>query len=101
MADQTELAAAVDQLARDMIANNIAGMMPMFTPQGLMQALALQGGEESAEGSDDYEVTAAKGNWGNRYHIRFRGDDGEGGIYTDWLEVDGEWKVDGIGRIEG
>lgn len=101
MADQTELAAAVDQLARDMIANNIAGMMPMFTPQGLMQALALQGGEESAEGSDDYEVTAAKGNRGNRYHIHFRGDDGEGGIYTDWLEVDGEWKVDGIGRIEG
>lgn len=101
MADQTELAAAVDQLARDMIANNIAGMMPMFTPQGLMQALALQGGEESAEGSDDYEVTVAEGNQGNRYHIRFRGDDGEGGIYTDWLEVDGEWKVDGIGRIEG
>lgn len=100
MADQTELAAAVDQLARDMIANNIAGMMPMFTPQGLMQALALQGGEESAEGSGDYEVTAAEGNQGNRYHIRFRGDDGEGGIYTDWLEVDGEWKVDGIGRIE-
>ena len=97
MADQTELAAAVDQLARDMIANNIAGMMPMFTPQGLMQALALQGGEESAEGSDDYEVAAAEG---NRYHIRFRGDDGEGGIYTDWVEIDDAWKVDGIGRLE-
>lgn len=100
MADQTTLAEAVDQLARDMIANNIAGMMPMFTPQGLMQALALQGGEQSAEGSDAYEVTPVEGAEGNRYEIRFSGEDGEGGIYTDWVEIDETWKVDAIGRLE-
>ena len=100
MADQTTLAEAVDQLARDMIANNIAGMMPMFTPQGLMQALALQGGEQSAEGSDAYEVTPVEAAEGNRYEIRFRGEDGEGGIYTVWVEIDESWKVDAIGRLE-
>ena len=92
-----ELSEAVDQLAQNLVANNIAGLMPMFTPQGLMQALALQTGEDSAEGSDDYEV---RDQGGNRFHIWFRGDDGEGGIYTEWVEVDEAWKVDAIGRLE-
>lgn len=91
-----ELSEAADQLARNLIANNIAALMPSFTPQGLIQALALQAQPDSAEGSDEYELSRQEG---DRYHIWFRGDDGEGGIYTDWLEVDGIWKVDGIGRL--
>lgn len=93
MADLRE---TVEQLAEALVANNIALLMPMFTPQGLMQALALQSGEASAEGSDAYELRPQEG---NRYEIWFQGDDGGGGIYTDWLEVNGEWKVDGIGRL--
>ena len=93
MADLQE---TVEQLAEALVANNIALLMPMFTPQGLMQALALQTGESSAEGSDSYELRPQEG---NRYEIWFKGEDGEGGIYTDWLELDGEWKVDGIGRL--
>ena len=93
MADLRE---TVEQLAEALVANNIALLMPMFTPQGLMQALALQSGESSAEGSDSYELRPKEG---NRYEIWFKGEDGEGGIYTDWLELDGEWKVDGIGRL--
>ena len=93
MADLQE---TVEQLAEALVANNIALLMPMFTPQGLMQALALQTGESSAEGSDSYELRPQEG---NRYEIWFKGEDGEGGIYTDWLKLDGEWKVDGIGRL--
>ena len=94
MADLSE---TVERLAQHLIADNIAALMPMFTPQGLIQALALQAQPESAEGSDEYELRPQDG---NRYHIWFSGDDGEGGIYTDWLEVDGIWKVNAIGRLD-
>ena len=92
-----ELSDAVDQLAQNLIANNIAALMPSFTPQGLMQALVMQAQPDSAEGSDEYEITP-EGD--DRFRIWFRGDDGEGAIYTEWQEVDGVWKVNAIGRLE-
>lgn len=92
-----DLAEIIDQFARDLIANNIAGLMPVFTPVGIGQAMALQAQPDSAQGSDEYEI-ADQG--GDLYHITFRGDDGEGTIYTQWVEDELGWKIDAIGRVE-
>ena len=97
MTESTELLQIADQFAQDLVANNIAGLMPVFTPAGIGQAMALQAQPDSAEGSDEYEI-ADQG--GNLLHITFRGDDGDGTIFTQWVEVEGAWKVDGIGRVE-
>ena len=97
MSESADLLHTADQFAQDLIANNIAGLMPRFTPVGIGQAMALQTQPDSAEGSDEYEI-ADQGD--NLLHITFRGDDGEGTIYTQWVEVEGLWKVDAIGRLE-
>ena len=97
MSDHADLLQTADQFARYLIDDNIAGLMPMFTPVGIVQGMALQAQPDSAEGSDEYEI-ADQGD--NLLHITFRGDDGEGIVYTQWVEVDGVWKIDGIGRVE-
>ncbi len=97
MADAADLLQVADQFAQDLVANNIAALMPMFTPVGIGQAMALQAQPDSAEGSDEYEI-ADQGD--HLLHITFRGDDGEGTIYTQWVEVEGLWKVDAIGRLD-
>ncbi len=97
MTDSADLLQTADQFAQDLVANNIAGLMPVFTPVGIGQAMALQAQPDSAQGSDEYEI-ADQGD--NLLHITFRGDDGEGTIFTQWIEVEGLWKVDGIGRVE-
>ena len=97
MPDAADLLQTADQFARDLIANNVAGLMPVFTPVGIGQAMALQAQPDSAQGSSEYEISD-QGE--NLLHITFRGDDGEGTIFTQWVEVEGVWKVDGIGRVE-
>ena len=97
MADATDLLQTADQFAQHLVANNIGALMPMFTPVGIGQAMALQAQPDSAEGSDAYEID----DQGDQLlHITFRGDDGEGTIFTQWVEVEGVWKVDGIGRVD-
>lgn len=97
MTEAADLIQVADQFAQDLVANNIAALMPMFTPVGIGQAMALQAQPDSAEGSDEYAISD-QGD--NLLHITFRGDDGEGTIYTQWVEVEGLWKVDAIGRVE-
>ncbi len=97
MTASVNLLEIADQFARDLVANNVAGLMPVFTPVGIGQAMALQAQPDSATGSSSYEI-ADHGD--NLLHITFRDDDGDGTIYTQWIEVEGAWKVDGIGRVE-
>ena len=97
MTQPADLMQTADQFAQDLIANNIAGLMPVFTPLGIGQAMALQAQPDSAAGSTDYGIDD-QGD--NLLHITFRGDDGEGTVFTQWIEVEGVWKVDGIGRVE-
>lgn len=94
--DAADLPGVVDQFAQHLIANNVAALMPMFTPQGLMQAMALQSQPDSAQGSTSYVVEPQGG---DRYEILFRGDDGEGGITTAWVAEGGFWKVSEIARL--
>lgn len=96
MVTSPDLLEAADQFARDLVDDNIAGLLPMFTPIGLIQGLALQAQPDSAEGSDEYEIVDQGG---DLLHITFRGDDGQGTISTQWVHVDGRWKVDAIERV--
>lgn len=100
MTESTSLMETADQFAKDLIANNIAGLMPVFTPAGIGQAMALQAQPGSAEGSESYEIDD-QGD--NLLHITFRGPEsagGDGTIFAQWVEVEGLWKVDAIGRVE-
>ncbi len=97
MTDSADLLQIADQFAQDLVSNNIAGLMPIFTPVGIGQAMALQAQPDSAEGSDEYEISD-QGD--NLLHITFKGDDGEGTIFTQWVEGPMGWQVDAIGRVE-
>lgn len=100
MAEAADLMQVADQFAQDLVANNIAALMPMFTPVGIGQAMALQAQPDSAEGSESYEI---EDQGDNLLHITFRGPEsagGDGTIFTQWVEVEGLWKVDAIGRVD-
>lgn len=100
MTESASLMETADQFAKDLIANNIAGLMPVFTPVGIGQAMALQAQPGSAEGSESFEIDD-QGD--NLLHITFRGPEsagGDGTIFTQWVEVEGLWKVDAIGRVD-
>lgn len=100
MSESASLMETADQFAKDLIANNIAGLMPVFTPVGIGQAMALQAQPGSAEGSESFEIDD-QGD--NMLHITFRGPEsagGDGTIFTQWVEVEGLWKVDAIGRVD-
>lgn len=90
---------ALDQFATDIMANNIAALMPVFTPVGMGKALAMQSqtaADGGATGATSFE-TSDQGD--NLIHITFKADDGEGTIYTQWVEVEGVWKVDDMGAV--
>lgn len=96
-----ELSESAEQFAKDIIANNIAGLMLAFTPVGMGKAMAMQGqggGAGAAQGSSGYEI-ADQGD--GLIHITFTGDDGDGTIFTQWVDVEGVWKVDDMGAVEG
>ena len=100
MTEAADLLQTADQFAQELIANNIAGLMPVFTPVGIGQAMALQAQPGSAEGSESYEI---EDQGDNLLHITFRGPEsagGDGTIFTQWVEVEGLWKVDAIGRVD-
>ncbi len=99
MSESSDLMQTADQFAQDLIANNIAGLMPRFTPVGIGQAMAMQQQPDgrSPQGSTSYEVSD-QGE--NLLHITFRGDDGDGAIFTQWVEGAMGWQVDAIGRVD-
>ena len=102
MSATAELLEAADGFAQNLITNNVAELMLVFTPVGINQAMAMQADPNagSAAGSESFEI---EDQGENRLHITFRGPESEGGdgtIFTQWVEVEGVWKVDDIGRVE-
>ena len=91
------LQAAADQLARDIIANNLMALMKVFTPKGMTKALAVQAQTGGAEDATGYEIDE-RGD--NVVHITFRAPDGDGTIVTHWVEKGGSWKVDDMHTTE-
>jgi len=96
-----ELKDVADQFAKDLVAQNIAGLMMAFTPTGMGQAMALQS-QMAAAGPQPAGTPEISLNMNGQ-----EGDDhlvdivmSAGGdartISTRWKDVAGAWKVDGI-----
>lgn len=96
-----ELQEAADQFAKDLIGQNIAGLMMAFTPNGMGKAMAMQTQMQATgpqQPSTGYEVQL-KGEDGEDHlvDIVMKNAEGEGVIATRWKDVAGAWKVDDIG----
>ncbi len=99
MADLKE---AAEQFAKDLVNQNIAGLMMAFTPNGMGQAMALQSQMQAAGGPQPtgtptvtVEVQGQEGD-DHLVDIVMSSDAGTRTIATRWKDVAGSWKVDGI-----
>ena len=97
MADLKESA---EQFGRDLMNQNIAGLMMAFTPNGMTQAMALQGqmaGQPQPTGTPTLNVEVG-GQEGEDHLVDLvmSSDAGSRTIATRWKEIAGAWKVDGI-----
>jgi hypothetical protein len=96
-----ELKDVADQFAKDLIAQNIAGLMMAFTPAGMGKAMAMQsqmqasGQPQGASTGYDVQVKGQEGD-DTLVDIVMKTADGEGVITTKWKDVAGSWKVDDI-----
>ncbi|MBK6318437.1 MAG: hypothetical protein IPI85_16910 [Dehalococcoidia bacterium] len=99
-----ELKDSAEQFGKDLMNQNLAGLMMAFTPNGMGQAMALQsqmaGGpqpsgaptlkiEMGAVEGEDHLVDLVMGSEGNAETVT---------VATRWKDVAGAWKVDGISR---
>ncbi len=94
-----ELKEAADQFARDLAAQNIAGLMMAFTPNGMMKAMAMQGqmqaaGPQPPATGFDVNVTSP-----TTVEVVLKNATGEATILTTWVEdpATSAWKVDDMG----
>ena len=99
-----ELNETAEQFAKDLVAQNIAGLMMSFTPEGMGKAMAMQAAVQ-ARGpqppSTGFELKLA-GQEGDDHlvDIVMKNAEGEGIIATKWRDVAGAWKVNDIGLKE-
>ncbi|MBI2765245.1 MAG: hypothetical protein HYX53_04945 [Chloroflexi bacterium] len=99
-----ELKDTAEQFAKDLVAQNIAGLMMAFTPAGMGKAMALQA-QRAAAGTPapttGFEVVV-QGQEGDDHliDIIMKSADGEGIIATRWKDVAGAWKVDDMAMKE-
>jgi hypothetical protein len=95
-----ELKDAADQFAKDLLAQNLAGLMVAFTPNGMGQAMALQSQMQGGPaGGEAPTVTInVQGQEGDDHLVDIvMGAGGESRtIATRWKDIAGSWKVDGI-----
>ncbi|MCA9830540.1 MAG: hypothetical protein R3B97_11960 [Dehalococcoidia bacterium] len=93
-----ELKEAADRFAKDLMAQNIAGLMLAFTPAGMMKAMAMQG-QMAAAGPQPpptgYEVTV---DGEDSALVVLKNSNGEAKISTKWMldPATSTWKVDDI-----
>jgi len=95
-----ELKDAADQFAKDLVAQNIAGLMMAFTPNGMGKAMAMQAQMQAAgpqAPTTGFEIQLG-GQEGEDHlvDIVMKNANGEGVIATKWKDVAGAWKVDDI-----
>jgi len=97
-----ELKDSAQQFAQDLINQNIAGLMMAFTPNGMTQAMALQGqmaAQPQPTGTPKVEVNVV-GQEGDDHVVDLvmsaEGSSDSRVITTRWKDVAGAWKVDGI-----
>lgn len=98
--NMADLAAAADQFAKDLSAQNIGGLMVAFTPNGMGQAMALQAqmaasGPPPGNAEVTIELCGTEGAL-SLVDIIFSSSETSRTMATKWLDVAGAWKVDGI-----
>lgn len=83
------------------MAQNIAGLMMVFTPEGMSKAMAMQaqlaGQPQKPATGFEVRVGEAEGD-DTPVEIHFQNEDGGRAIATKWREVGGSWKVNDIGQ---
>ncbi len=95
-----DLQATAEQFARDLIAQNVGGLMMVFTPNGMMQAMALQqqlamqGGQPQATGSK-VELLGKDGD-DSLAEVTLLGAGAAVTLSTRWKEDATGWKIDQI-----
>ncbi|MGE5595775.1 MAG: hypothetical protein ACM3S1_07030 [Hyphomicrobiales bacterium] len=92
-----ELKDTAEQFAKDLMNQNIAGLMMAFTPEGMGKAMALQQQQQAAgpqPPATGVEVQL-QGQEGEDHlvDIIMKNDQGQGVIATKWRDVAGAWKV--------
>jgi hypothetical protein len=95
-----ELKETAEQFAKDLIAQNIGGLMMVFTPAGMGKAMALQA-QRQASGNNapasGFEVNLAGEEGASKVvEIVMKGADGDAVMVTKWVDVAGAWKVDDL-----
>jgi hypothetical protein len=96
-----ELKETADQFMKDLVAQNIAGLMMAFTPAGMMKAMAMQAQVQAAGGPPltGFELSAATADGDHQVlEVTTQNAAGPGAvIVTKWLaDATGAWKVDDI-----
>lgn len=95
-----ELNAAAEQFGRDMVAENVSGLINAMTPSGMSNGLALQA-QRQATGQSlkatgfEHRYMAQQGD-DHLIDLVLTSEAGEGVIETRWRNVFGLWKVDGM-----
>ena len=93
----TTLHDAADQLARDIIANNLMGLMRAFTASGMKKALTVQAQTGGAQDATGYAIEE-RGD--GVVHIIFTAPGGGGAIVTRWVASGDSWKVDDMSTLD-
>ncbi len=99
-----ELKEVADQFAKDLMGQNIAGLMLVFTPEGMNKAMTLQT-QLQAQGprkpATSYDVNVGQPDGEDTpVDLVMKGEDGELTIATRWREVEGSWKVNDLALKE-
>ncbi|MCC6382979.1 MAG: hypothetical protein IT304_10765 [Dehalococcoidia bacterium] len=94
MADLQETA---EQFARDLVGQNLAGLMMSFTAEGMYRAMELQAQRQAAgpqPPSTGFEVNFKGADGEDQVvDIVVKSAEAEGTIVTRWRDVAGSWKV--------
>lgn len=93
-----ELKDVAEQFAKDLMNQNLPGLMMAMTPAGMTSAMALQAQRQAAgqtAPATGFEIVET-GQEGDDHllDIVMKTADGEGVISTRWRDVAGLWKVD-------
>ena len=95
-----ELKDVAEQFAKDLMNQNITGLMMAMTPAGMTNAMALQAQRQAAGQTapmTGFEVVIGetKGD-DHMVDLVMKSAEGEGVIESRWRDVAGLWKVDGL-----
>lgn len=100
--DLADLKETAEQFAKDLTAMNIAGLMLVFTPNGMTKAMAMQqqmlaGGASATPQATGYDVIVGEAAGSlTPVELVLKNDEGEVTVDTSWQEVAGAWKVEDI-----